>query len=161
MCKGKSVCVGISEILRNVLAVRGLECNLIQGNGHAFNQVKINGKWYYTDLTSDLDNFLNGNELKDTLLSEDEFKYFEGKCLPMHSIPIPQDLEEATESYNRDELRKMQLMIHSEMIGKKEQTSEDFENEVSMERIAQGISSRTIQNIMQNEQVKEPSSKEK
>lgn len=126
-----------------------------------FNQVKINEKWYYTDLTWDLDNFLKGNELNDTLLSENEFKYVDGKIIPMHSIPIPQGVEDATESYDRDELRKIQSVIHSSIVEKKEQTSEKFENEVSNERISDGITSSTVQSIIQDKQANRESNKEK
>lgn len=152
MCKGKSVCAGISEILRNILAARGIECNYVGGNTHAFNQVKIDGKWYYMDLTSELDNFMNGDELSCTLVSERELRYnSEGQHYVLYMTAMPQDYEEATESYDKEKLRATQLKVHSEIIGRKAQKSEDFENEVPKERIADGILSQTAMAIAKNE----------
>lgn len=152
MCKGKSVCAGISEILRNVLAARGIECNYVGGNTHAFNQVKINGKWYYMDLTSELDNFMNGDELSCTLVSEKELRYnSDGMSYTLYMAALPQDYEEATESYNKEELRAVQLKVHSEIIGRKAPTSEDFQNEVQNERIAAGIVSQTATDMARSE----------
>jgi hypothetical protein len=51
------VCEGYAEILRNALALKGIEAlyiagfNPIKKAAHAWNQVKIGGHWYNTDLT--------------------------------------------------------------------------------------------------------------
>lgn len=58
---GKCVCAGYADILRNALDLVGIEARKNGGrvhysdpkSGHAWNQVKIDGKWYYTDLTWD------------------------------------------------------------------------------------------------------------
>lgn len=58
---GKCVCAGYADILRNALSLVGVNCRLNTGCGranssdsrHAWNQVQIDGKWYYTDLTWD------------------------------------------------------------------------------------------------------------
>ena len=54
------VCAGYAEILRNALALKGIECKYIQGTseeagggGHAWNQVKIGNNWFNVDLTWD------------------------------------------------------------------------------------------------------------
>lgn len=58
---GKCVCAGYADILRNALDLVGIDsrylCGRVNANnsnsGHAWNQVKIDGKWYFTDLTWD------------------------------------------------------------------------------------------------------------
>ena len=47
------VCAGYADILRNALAMVGIDARIVSNNGHAWNQVLINGKWYSTDLTWD------------------------------------------------------------------------------------------------------------
>lgn len=53
------VCGGYSYALKFLLDIMGIECTIvsskrdINGMGHAFNQVKINNKWYYCDVTWD------------------------------------------------------------------------------------------------------------
>lgn len=55
----KGVCRGFSILLKNLLDIVGIECIILssklddESNAHAYNQVKINGKWYYCDLTWD------------------------------------------------------------------------------------------------------------
>lgn len=55
-----SVCAGISEGYKAICSRMGLESEYISGHnngarvGHAWNQVKINGKWIDIDLTGDL-----------------------------------------------------------------------------------------------------------
>lgn len=55
--EGRCVCGGYAEILRNVLAQKGIEAKEIighdseDGGSHAWNQVKIGGQWFNTDLT--------------------------------------------------------------------------------------------------------------
>lgn len=74
--EGTCVCSGYADILKNALSLVGIESRNNTGlcrkgnpsTGHAWNQVKINGKWYYTDLTWD--------EKKSTLNPKDrDYKY--------------------------------------------------------------------------------------
>lgn len=74
LLQGKSICSGYAEILRNVLACRSIECRYISGEGHVYNQVKINGKWYYIDLTFDSEQVVKGEKLKWCLKGERNFK---------------------------------------------------------------------------------------
>ena len=49
----KSVCQGYSELTMLMCVSSGIDCNMTisySGN-HAWNRVKLNGKWYYTDIT--------------------------------------------------------------------------------------------------------------
>ena len=53
--------LGYAEILRNVLALKGIECRYVAGtekdsnDAHAWNQVKIGEHWFNVDLTWDRD----------------------------------------------------------------------------------------------------------
>lgn len=83
LSQGKSMCGGYSEILRNVLSEVGIESIYISGEGkdklgnHAWNQVKLDGKWYNVDLTNDRDNILDNTECQYFLKSDSEFKRYE------------------------------------------------------------------------------------
>lgn len=78
-----SVCGGYAEILRNVLACIGIESRYIRGygkeskDGHAWNQVKIDGVWYNVDLTLDIDRILKGEMPQYMLKSDEEFGHEE------------------------------------------------------------------------------------
>lgn len=72
---GTCVCVGYSEILRNVLACLGIDSKLISGYGHCWNQVKLDGKWYNVDLTFDQPRILKGRKPKNLLKSDKDFKH--------------------------------------------------------------------------------------
>lgn len=50
---GTCVCAGYADILRNALALVGVDARMVSGPGHAWNQIKIDGRWYDTDLTWD------------------------------------------------------------------------------------------------------------
>jgi len=82
LLQGKSMCGGYSEILRNVLSEVGIESIYISGEGkdklgnHAWNQVKLDGKWYNVDLTNDRDNILDNTECQYFLKSDSEFKRY-------------------------------------------------------------------------------------
>lgn len=58
------VCGGYAEILRNVLAQKGIESKVIigkdseKGASHAWNQIKIGNKWFNVDLTWDRDELM-------------------------------------------------------------------------------------------------------
>lgn len=77
----RTVCAGYSDILKNALDMVGIESVIDSGNanynqtrntytgGHAWNKVKIDGKWYYTDLTWDA----GESDYKWALKGEDSF----------------------------------------------------------------------------------------
>ena len=65
---------GYAEILRNVLACRGIKCIIVGADTHEFNQVNIGGKWYYVDLTWDMENINKKDVLRYCLLSQKEFE---------------------------------------------------------------------------------------
>lgn len=66
--EGSSVCAGIAESYKAVCQRVGLDAEYISGQndgafvGHAWNQVKINGKWVDIDLTGDLKYIQTGEQ---------------------------------------------------------------------------------------------------
>lgn len=62
------VCTGYAQILKNVLSCVGIECVVEagcpdeEGSGHAWNMVKIGGKWFNIDLTNECNNILENPE---------------------------------------------------------------------------------------------------
>ena len=80
-----SVCEGISRVLEQVSYCLGLEAPKVHGepvdkeqkNGHAWNRVKIDGIFYNTDLTFDLENIKNGSTPNYCLQSTEEFQHQE------------------------------------------------------------------------------------
>lgn len=100
LLEGKCVCAGYSEILRNILACRNIESKIIRSYNHAFNQVKINNKWYYTDLTFDKIEIDKGDFPLSCLLSKEEFEQISDS----HTVCEIQKYENSLESYPRNEL---------------------------------------------------------
>lgn len=67
LIKGKSVCQGNAEIIRNLCAEFGIEATVvrgkgIEGGGHAWNQVQLDGVWYDDDFTT-YQNYLTSGQL--------------------------------------------------------------------------------------------------
>lgn len=59
---GKAVCQGYAEAFSYFMDVLGIECEVVTGTanngnglwiGHAWNKVRLNGSWYYVDVTWD------------------------------------------------------------------------------------------------------------
>ncbi len=57
LVEGRAVCEGYAEAFQYLLHRAGINCMIIDGTGngenHAWNAVKIDGSWYYTDVTWD------------------------------------------------------------------------------------------------------------
>ena len=91
---------GYAEILRNVLACRGIKAIYVESitkNGtkkHAFNQVRIENKWYYVDLTWDVEWINTKQRLENCLLSKKEFG-----DNPFHRAYETQTIYTSNESY--------------------------------------------------------------
>jgi len=79
LVKGKSVCAGYANILKQVLSQYNINCEYIisktsEGFSHAYNQVFIDGQWYNCDLTSDaLEIRINPQCVVYSLKSDKEF----------------------------------------------------------------------------------------
>ena len=81
LMQGKAVCVGYALVLKCCLEYIGIEAKQLGGYcygnpkfGHAWNQVKIDGKWYNTDLTWDYIDIRYGNKLEYCLVSDEKFE---------------------------------------------------------------------------------------
>ena len=48
---GKATCAGISQLVYNMMAKAGVQCRIVRSLAHAWNIVKIEGKWYIVDAT--------------------------------------------------------------------------------------------------------------
>lgn len=62
MLYGKAVCQGYADVFNIFMEALGIECKMITGTadngsgvwgGHAWNKVKVDGNWYYIDVTWD------------------------------------------------------------------------------------------------------------
>ena len=75
---GKSMCMGYSEILRNVLSCVNIECTRIdgtdmKGDDHTWNQVKLGDLWFNVDLTFARDKICEGEPSGDLFMSDMAF----------------------------------------------------------------------------------------
>lgn len=71
--ENRTVCAGYADILKNALTLAGVECIIDSGHaeynrttgrktgGHAWNKVKIDGKWYYADACWDREEASHSN----------------------------------------------------------------------------------------------------
>lgn len=81
LINNKAVCSGFAEILRNMCSIYDIKCNVVGSQvdgleGHVFNQVCIENKWYNCDLTWDNKDILaekTCRELKYFLKSDKDF----------------------------------------------------------------------------------------
>ena len=48
-----AVCDGYASAFKYYMSQLGIKCNLVIGGNHAWNQVYLNGKWYFVDVTFD------------------------------------------------------------------------------------------------------------
>lgn len=73
LAKGKSVCEGIAKTMQELLELVGIptemEIGKLNQSFHAWNRVKLNGKWYYCDMTNDCSAIQNGQTPNFCLLS--------------------------------------------------------------------------------------------
>ncbi|MBR6252996.1 MAG: hypothetical protein IKR04_04065 [Clostridia bacterium] len=118
LLEGTCVCVGYSEIIRNILACCDIESKLFSGGGHCWLQVKLDGKWYNADFTFDQPKVLKGKKPKYLLKSDKDFKshrrmiedYKKTKRGMKEEIIAKvykeDELEECSESVPDDELMK-------------------------------------------------------
>lgn len=110
LLKGKCVCAGYAEILRNALRMVGIEAVYASGKvkireinpkdidkykkfdlyktddgkhyiveGHAWNKVKLDGKWYNADVTWDSNDIRQGKSPKHCLKTDEEIQRKENK----------------------------------------------------------------------------------
>lgn len=130
-CKGKAVCGGYAQAFKFLCYLEGFDCVYISGKVgdeyHAWNKVKLNGKWYFVDATwDDLDDNLNDDDYPngveyDYFLLDDSQTKKSHKVISNRYFKIPDSLDDS-ESYFKHE----KLMINSK---------KDSEIEKSLKRI--------------------------
>lgn len=73
--EGKTICQGYALLAHKMLKATGIENIIVGGNNHAWNQVKIEDKWYHLDCTWDdgdkNTNFYKYYNLSDSEMSKD------------------------------------------------------------------------------------------
>lgn len=89
LCNGIGVCRGCTQVLKNLLDIVEIECEILASKvcekniRHMYNQVRINGRWYYCDLMFDSYTIIDY-----CLRSEQEFKksnlYHTSYLMPEH-----------------------------------------------------------------------------
>ena len=79
--ENKAVCAGYADILKNVCSELGIECHYVQGfkkdgiEGHSWNIVKLDNKYYNVDLTWDRNYIINNQRPKFFLKSDADFDH--------------------------------------------------------------------------------------
>lgn len=113
---GRAVCAGYSLALKYALQYVGIEAKRISGHAylenedgdHAWNQVKIDGRWYNTDLTWDYEDLREGKELKYCLKSDEFFS-------TEHVAGEMEDCEKCELSHPKDEVQIALGSLHCEL----------------------------------------------
>lgn len=95
---GEGVCQSYGIAFHMMAVSAGLDCRYISGTadggGHAWNQVKVDGKWYYIDCTWD-DPIYNGHSG-----GGESYKFYLSKTLwPSHVIEKSLDLSQRDKTY--------------------------------------------------------------
>lgn len=113
LINNRCVCAGYAKALQQVLASVGIECKYISGEtaveGHAWNQIKIDDKWYNVDLTYDSNNIRETGNIENFLLSDDDFSYHQPRLSDYEKCPETFDMskvEKETQqanAYSREE----------------------------------------------------------
>lgn len=83
LIEGKAICAGYALILHEALKYVGLKSQYVIGfipgkDGHAWNQVQIDGKWYNTDSTWDSQKFQISRRYEYMLLNDEDFNQTHG-----------------------------------------------------------------------------------
>ena len=94
LVEGKAICAGYALILHQALLYTGIKSQYvcvhsIEGNGHAWNQIQIDGKWYNADPTWDSSTIQMQKKYKYMLLNDKVFeeshsKYSIGRTKTYH-----------------------------------------------------------------------------
>lgn len=95
LVNGKAICAGYAMILHEALQYVGIKSKYLEGypldgtHGHAWNQVKIDGKWYNVDSTWDAGNLRTIGYWKYALLDDKTFRRSHGKYERMSTKKYP------------------------------------------------------------------------
>lgn len=116
LLQGKCVCVGYSEILKQVLSLLNIDSKIClsevaeNGETHSYNQVKIDGIWYNTDLTWDSENMKKHKPMKYCLKSDKDFRSGVAKEEECLHYSTNENVEVCTASYETNKNRLINLI---------------------------------------------------
>ena len=84
LVEGKAICAGYALILNEALKYVGIKSQYVVGyeqgkDGHAWNQVQIDGKWYNVDATWDSSTFQIWGKYENMLLNDEDFNRNHGR----------------------------------------------------------------------------------
>lgn len=113
--EGIGVCTGFNLTLSNVLNYYGTECKRVNGLGydgenwdkHGWNAVRVNDKWYFADLTFDIN---DPQMLSNCLRVEDDFN--KSHDLDMTSLDALQGLDFAEKDFDSMQLATMNMVFY-------------------------------------------------
>ena len=79
LTKGRCVCVGMSQILREALLMHGIDCEIVESTikddyGHQWNKVKLEGEWYNWDQTNIKADILSLNSMGKNLKTDNQLR---------------------------------------------------------------------------------------
>lgn len=113
LINNRCVCAGYAKALQQVLKSIGIECKYLSGEtlveGHAWNQIKIDDKWYNVDLTYDSNNIRETGSIENFLLSDDDFSYHQPRSSDYEKCPESFDMSKVEQEvqqsngYSREE----------------------------------------------------------
>lgn len=112
LLEGTCVCLGYAELMKNIFACCGIECNILISKEHAWNQIKLDDIWYnldYTQLPTSIRNLLeqgpsNLDEHSKSCITD--FLLQDDNSFPINSLLtiIGGKINECSESIPLDEL---------------------------------------------------------
>lgn len=97
LLENRCICAGYAELLRNLCISRGINCIIVGNDKHAFNQVNLNGHWYYMNITGSRKYIREGGNVEKTLLSYDKLQESSKYCKPgvdQFTYPSPYSYED-------------------------------------------------------------------
>lgn len=87
---GRGICAGYAQLMEYALGKLGIECEYVTTDAHAWNIVKLGGKWYHTDVTWGVGTSADPRSNLCHILMDDETRLtslgFEG--LPLEKIIV-------------------------------------------------------------------------
>ncbi len=79
LTKGRCVCIGMAQILREALLMNGIDCTIVESvdkndSGHQWNKVLLGKNWYNWDQTNIKANILSLNNIGKNLQTDEQMK---------------------------------------------------------------------------------------
>lgn len=116
LTKGRCVCVGMAQILREALLMHGIDCDIVESinnnndSGHQWNKVLLGKNWYNWDQTNIKSNILSLNSIGKNLQTDAQmgkkkiYQYYTGEIIC--GIPPSEELIKKINFYARKNKHK-------------------------------------------------------